>query len=112
MNDYMVGSDVLSAGPFVTIHVTDVAKLLAAQGGALGSALQGAIPKTAEALVYGKLRDTIAAGLKEKGVDADVQVVSGAMRDSPLRTEFVPGVVLGAGAVSLAWFLKALFSRS
>lgn len=135
--DYFIGTDVLGAedalsiefsgeqfpnlvgaadpGPFVVIHVKDPAALVAAQGGATGSAAFGLVPQTITSTIYSRMRDEIAKGMQEKGVDADVRVVDNRPPGGPGSSDFLVGSVVGAAVVGVTYGLiklaKFLFAR-
>ena len=123
MRQYIDGCEVLGAGfgsastqspdvgPFVTIHVNDIAGLVKAQGGSTGALAQSILPKTIEKTVYDQLSAQIASGLKDKGVNADVRVVSNAPPGKVLSGEFLVSASIGAGAVGLIWLVKHFLGR-
>lgn len=59
----------------VLIQVVDTKRLAAAKGGPLGAFASAFVPQTIDSKVYSDIRDKIASGLKEEGVDARVTVV-------------------------------------
>lgn len=100
-DDIMLGTDALASGPFVTIHVTDLGK------GALGNLISSAVPLT----LHGMVKDQIVKALAESGVKADVRVVE-SMRGHAAQTEFLSGMVAGAGVGGLIWLIvKKLLTR-
>jgi hypothetical protein len=127
MSDYFVGSDILGAegsgdpfevlgaanpkGPFVTIHVKNVPELVKKEGGGAGEVAFQLLPQTIENTVYSKMKAEIAAGMKEKGVDADVNVVSNLPAVGGSPKDFLVGSVVGAAAVGLVLGLAKLIKR-
>lgn len=97
-----------SAARALLVRVRDVPALVRAQGGAAGGFAAQLAPQTMENLVYGKMKDEFAEKLKEKGVDADVQVVASAgfvpAGSSPIWKPLAFG--LGAGLLYMVLFRK------
>lgn len=97
----VVGADAAS-GRGVLVQVRNVPALIKAQGGRTGSFIDSLVPDTMEATVYSKMADEIAAGMKEKGVDADVKVVAASGYHSA-SSDYIRVVLLGALAVGAWW---------
>ncbi len=111
MDDYLLGTDVLAGeddaaivgaslpsnpnGPFVTIHVKNVADLVAKQGGAAGSFAARLVPQTIENTVYSEMAKKIGDGMKLEGVDADIKVVSNKPAVGGAPQDFSIGAVAG-----------------
>lgn len=105
MRDYLIGSDIIGApvsGRAILIQVRDVPALVQAQGGSSGSLVQKLVPDTIEATVYRKMAQEMANGLREKGVDADVRVVSPVGFKPARNGEFSRGVIAGVGLLGVA----------
>lgn len=102
MRNYIaLGADAVGSGPFVVVHVRDVPAVAKSQGGSIGALVQSLAPQAVEKMVYQKMVDQIASGMKDKGVDADVRVVSSiAPGSAPLpASDFWKGAAVGAGAI-------------
>ena len=97
--DYLTGVDILGAESekILTIRVKNYLDLAKAEG-ALGTIAATLSPKTVESLVYAKMSGEFAKALKDKKVDADVQVIDGPV-GSPQPSKFVHGMVTGGVAV-------------
>jgi|SRR5579859_6076188 len=112
----LIGAEPPTRG--VLIKVKNVGQLAATQGGAPGALAAALVPETIEGVVLDKMVQQFRSNLKDKGVDADVQVVSTTMPParSGLREGVVLGVVgagVGAGLGWVAWRhgLRRLVSR-
>lgn len=111
MGAYDSGSDILGGdGLAVVIRLKDVAKVMREKGGATGQLAFGLVPQTAEKAAYGQIRDKIAAGLHDEGVDADVRVVSGEGYGSSPQ-DLLLGAGLGAGALGLMLLAARMLKR-
>jgi hypothetical protein len=113
---HSLGLDVLGAAmPFATrsatnravlIRVKNMSQVVAAQGGKMGSLFYASMPDTIEAEAYKKMADQVAAGMKEKGVDAEVMVVepSGftSAASNPIWEKLAIGLML-VDVVALGW---------
>lgn len=113
MRSYLDGMDAVigaEATPHrgVLITVRDVPALVRAQGGNTGAFVDQLVPDTIEATVYQQMAAEITAGMKDKGVDADVKVVSPAGYKPARGPEFKRGVVVGAGAIGVGWLVWKL----
>lgn len=100
------GGQVVGAAPSgrgVLITVKDVPALVRAQGGATGALAQRFLPDTIENTVYQQMAAEIASGMKDKGVDADVKIVSPVGFKPASTPEFTRGAFVGAGAVGIGW---------
>ena len=120
MNVYLHGTDVLGAGmiplaqaggpqPALVIRVKNAGQLVAKEGGKPGELAFDALPGTITNFMYAKMRDEFAAKLKEQGVNADVQVTTSPPNGPPPRSEFLPGVAVGAGVTAIAFGLWKIF---
>ena len=122
-NIYIHGADVLGgefvgaivplaqAGgtqPALVIRVKNAGELAAKQGGATGGLAFDAVPGTITNVIYGKMRDEFSKKLKDQGVDADVTVSSTPPTGPKPKTEFLPGVLVGAGATAVGFALWKL----
>ena len=111
MSSYLLGCDVLGAGPYVTVHVNDVPGLVRSQGGSAGALFQRFLPQTIEKRVYSDMQAEIAQGLKAKGIDAEVKTVTDAP-SAKLGSDFGIGVLAGAGILGAGFLLvKSFFGR-
>lgn len=114
-NQTFVGTDSIPSGPgpFVTVHVRDVPALVKAQGGAIGELVVRLAPQAIENQVYEKMATQIAAGMKDKGVDAEVKIVTNphALSSLPSRSDFVTGMALGAGSVFAVYGIYRLIKH-
>lgn len=120
-NAYLIGVDVLGAAPrspapagaggqAVVIRVNNVADVVKSQGGAAGNLAFALVPGAVTSKVYDTLKDQLASGLKEKGVDADV-TVTGAPPSGPRpKSDLLGGALFGGGLVGIAW-LASRFIR-
>lgn len=88
---------------WVTIKVNNVENLVKQQGGAAGEIAFKLAPQTVSNTVYSKLKDQLAAALKEKGVEADVTITSSPATGAPAKGELLTGLALGAGGVGIAY---------
>lgn len=85
----------------ILIKVRNAPQLAAAQGGAAGAVAATLVPETIENVVLDKMAEQFRSQLRQKGVDADVQVVAANLRP-PVRS-FGTGVALGLGIAGLSW---------
>jgi len=95
----------------VVIRVKNARDLVAAKGKAAAEGFE-AFPDTFSRMVYERLRNELAAGLKEKGVDADVAVTeTPPVGGGPPPADFLKGIAIGASVVGIAWLLRGLLGR-
>lgn len=105
--DVVIGADHTPPRRGVLITVRDVPALVKKQGGYSGALVDQLVPDTIESTVYSQMAAEIASGMKDKGVDADVKVVSPVNFKPAVRPE-VRGMVIGAAGLGvglLAWKL-------
>ena len=96
-------------GPFITIHVKDVAAVAKAKGGAIGGLAAGLIPKTVESKVYNEIASQLKTKFKtEQNVDIDTAVVSTRPFGGPFKRDFLIGATVGAGMVGVGFGLVKL----
>jgi len=100
--------------PAIVIRVKDVTGVVKAKGGAVGSLIQQFAPATISDQVYSQMAAKMAAGLKEQGVDADVQVVDlPAANVKPMVFDnTLRNAALGVGAFGALGLIYFLFGRS
>lgn len=119
--DYFVGVDALGAddvlgaansqGPFVTIHVKNLPEVVKKKGGSTGAAALSLVPQTVENAAYADIAAKIGAGMKQEGVDADIQVVSSKPAFGGSPKDLAVGAVVGASAFGLVFGLVKLFKK-
>jgi hypothetical protein len=120
MSQYLHGTDVLGAGmiplaqtntpqPALVIQVKNAGELVSKQGGKPGAFAFDAVPATLTNLIYGTMRSEFEKKLKEQGVDADVRVVAAAPTGPAPRSDFFPGVIVGAALTGIACGAWKLF---
>lgn len=97
----VLGAEVPGQGPYLTIHVKNVPELVKQQGGSAGAAAFSLVPQTIENTVYTKMASEIGAGMKQKGVDADIQIVTTKPAGGPLSSDFLFGSLAGASLVGV-----------
>ena len=108
----IVGMAEPSAGPFVTIHLRDIAGTAAKEGGAAGALAARLAPKTVEARAYDQMREQILKNFTDRGVAADVAVVATVPPGGPLRSvDFYTGLAVGAGTVGIGALLWKFLRR-
>lgn len=105
--DAVVGAD--SPDQYVVIHVKNMGDVINAQS-KLGGLLFKGMPSTLSGVAYGKMRDELRSKLADQGVDADVTVTTNPPKGKPPSTDFLPGVLVGAGSVGALWALGKLAS--
>ena len=94
--------------PALVIRVKNPAELVAKQGGAAGKLSFDIAPSSITGLVYSKMRDEMLEKFKEKGVVADVQVVTSPPSGPPPKAEFVRGMAAGGMATGIVYGLYRL----
>ena len=87
--------------PALVIRVKNAGELVKKQGGATGSLVFDAVPGAITNVIYGKMRDEFAKKLKEQGVDADVTVSTSPPNGPAPRSDFLPGMAVGAVTVGI-----------
>jgi hypothetical protein len=92
--------DLIGAEPTrgLLVRVRNVPQLVAKQGGLPGAVAAKLVPNTIEAVVLTKMAEQMRPTLHEKGVEADVQVVTTAT-----LPRFRDGLLLGLGAAGGLW---------
>lgn len=103
--------------PAVVIRVRDIPGLIKAQGGGIGEFVQKLAPNTIQDTVYNQMAAEIMKGMKEKGVNADVQVMdlpqTGPGAPTPHATDnTIRNVALGVGAFGALGLVYYFFGRS
>ena len=91
----------------ILIKLRDPAALARAQG-PVASFAQAVAPSTIEGKVYEGFRDQLAKSLKEKAIDADIQIVQPSSfipADSAHVAADLGFALGGAGLVGIFWFL-------
>lgn len=106
----LVGAAPAAAGPAIVIRVNDVGGLIKSQSAA-GGVLFSITPETMSNLVYSQMKDKLAAGLAEQGVNADVQIVASPPSGPAPKSEFLRGAAIGAGAIGACWALWSFVLR-
>jgi hypothetical protein len=95
----------------VLITVRDIPALVKAQGGGAAALVNRIVPDTIEETVYDKMVADITGAMKQKGVDADVKVVS-PMGYQPARSScFLVGALVGVGATIALGLLAHFVGR-
>lgn len=97
--------------PALVVRVKNAANVVAQQGGATGKLAFDLVPNTITNLVYGKMRDEFSSKLKEQGVDADVTVTTTPPNGPSPRSDFIPGIVVGAALTGIGLGALRLFRR-
>lgn len=90
--------------PAIVIRLKDVGGLVKSKSAA-GGLLYNLTPGTMSTIVYGQMRDKLAGGLKDEGVDADVQITTSPPSGPPPKSEFGRGAALGVVAAAGGWAL-------
>ena len=90
----------------IQIRVKNAQALAAREGGMAGAVAAQLVPDTIEQVVLDKMVEQFRATLAQRGVDAEIKVVSAAQQQ-PEKKGLGPGggFVLGAGLVGGAWAL-------
>lgn len=104
----LLGVDAAPRG--ILIRVKNARALAAKEGGASGAIAATLMPETIEGVVLQKMVDQFKSSLREKGVDADVQIVA-AEGHGRAESGFAEGALVGAGAAGAAWLLGKLVRR-
>lgn len=100
-NNLVIGSG--NSSRAILLRVRNVPQLVAAQSKA-GAFLQQLAPDTIEAQVYSTIKDELSSAMKEKGVDADVQIVSGSGYSPAPDSSLLTTVLVGLGGVAVGAF--------
>jgi hypothetical protein len=126
MSAYLQGTFVLGAlfpwqpkpgDQYLVVHVKNAADVVNKQGGSAGNVAYSLAPSAVTGKVYETIANELRKGFREKGVDADLQILEQAPQGQTPRRDLTTGVVLGAGAVGVGWLLwryvlQGLFSRA
>jgi hypothetical protein len=126
MDSYLRGTFMLGAmfpwqpqpgDQYLVVHVKNAADVVRKQKGAAGSTFYSVAPAAVTGEVYKKIIDELQKGFREKGVDADLQILSQPPQGETPRRDLTTGVALGVGAVGIGWLLwryvlQGLFSRA
>lgn len=111
-NKYTKAVDIIgtSADRAIIIRVKNMRDVVKREGGALGDLAQTVLPDFTSEQFYSKLRSELSGKFKEKGVDAQVDVVLA--RDAPttpaqtgLAREFAVGIGIGLAIEALGLWL-------
>lgn len=101
----------------ILIRIKNPAELARSQG-AIAALAQTLAPATIEAKIYSTVRDQLAAGFKEKGVDADVIVTDVPVsswkppsKSMPIGMDIMIGLG-GLGVAGVAWWLFSSHLRN
>ncbi len=108
--DEVLGAAAFAGEPAIVIRVKDLGSLIKSQS-PTGGVLYGLTPSTMAGIVYGQMRDKLAAGLKDQGVNADVTIATSPPSGPPPKGDLLFGMSLGAGAVGVGWGLWHLIKH-
>ncbi len=110
---YLVGTDVLGAGEqYLVIRVKNLDELVRNRSGFAGGLAVQLAPQTIANKVYSEMAREMVAKFRQQGVDADVQIVSGAPSPGEARSDFLKGMLVGAAALAAGRLaVKLLFGK-
>ena len=109
MSDYLIGTDIIGAGPAnaVIIRVADPGAVAAGKLKAAGELAFTFLPETTTNQIYSEMVKKIKEALAAEKVVADVQAVNipSDVKYLKGRSDFLPGIAVGAATVGIGWVL-------
>lgn len=95
-----------SSGPALSVRFTDPAKLVEKEGGAAGSLAFMLGPQAIVSKIYEDAKKEIEKSFAERGIAADVKVVSGTgYKSHAWSNDLFTGMAIGAGGVGVGWLM-------
>ena len=101
-------ASVRSPEPALVIRVRNAPELVAKQGGAMGKLAFDIAPASITAKIYSEMQKEMLTKFREKGVVADVQVVTSPPSGPPPKAEFLRGMAAGGVGVGIVYGLWRL----
>ena len=101
-------ASIKSPEPALVIRVKNAPELVAKQGGAMGKLAFDLAPATITGKIYSEMQKEMLTKFAEKGVVADVQVVTSPPSGPPPKAEFLRGMAAGGIGVGIVYGLWRL----
>lgn len=107
-----LGAD-LGTDRALVVKIKNLESVVEAQGGALGKLAANLAPTMISDQAYNTMKQQLLDGFKDKGVDADVQIVaaSNVPSGAPPKSDFLNGALVGAGGTVALVAVWKLISR-
>lgn len=96
-----------STAPALLVRVLNPGEVASKRGGYKGTLAAALIPGTTSGFVLDEIAAQLRQELASEGVRAEVEIVTdpAPMRAATVRSDLIPGAVLGAGLAGVAFYL-------